>query len=97
MILLKVGSGKKMKKRYKSFDPSKFVIEHGALQVGTLGVVGITGKMAGSMPAGGAATASKITSSSSSLSLIPRIHAVGGVFSSLRGLEQQVHSKKKRY
>ena len=86
-----------MKKKYKSFDPFDFTMEHGALQVGTLGVVGITGKMAESMPASGAAIANKITSSSGTLSLIPRIHAVGGVFSSLQGLEKKVHSKKKYY
>lgn len=82
--------------RRKEFDPSKFVIEHGALQVGTMGVVGITGHMAGRMPASGAATASKITSTSSHLAMIPRIHAVGGVFGSLRSLESRVSLKKKR-
>ena len=84
-----------MEKKYKKFDPTKFVIEHGALQVGTMGVVGVTGKIAGQMPASGQATGDKIMSSSSNIALIPRMHAVGGVFSSLRGLESKVHSKKK--
>ena len=85
-----------MGKRKKDFNPSKFVIEHGVLQAGTLGVVGITGHMAGSMPSSGASTANKITSSSGSLAMIPRMHAIGGVFGSLRGLERQVYSKNKR-
>ncbi|GAG86651.1 unnamed protein product, partial [marine sediment metagenome] len=38
-------------KKKKSFDPLDFTIKHGALQVGTMGVVGITGAMHSHMPA----------------------------------------------
>lgn len=83
-----------MIRRKKSFDPLDFTIKHGTLQVGTMGVVGITGEMHNRMPVAGQAVGSSIMRSTGTMALIPRMHAVGGVFSSLRGLEKKTRSKK---
>ena len=82
-------------KKKKGFDPLDFTIEHGALQVGTLGVVGVTGHMASRLPASAQNTGDNIMGSTSTIALIPRMHAVGGVFGSLRSLENKKFSKKK--
>ena len=82
-------------KKKKSFNPLDFTIEHGALQVGTMGVVGITGSMASKLPASAQNTGANIMRSSSTIALIPRMHAVGGVFSSLKSFENKKFSKKK--
>ena len=82
-------------KKKKGFDPLDFTIQHGTLQVGAMGAVGITGHMASRLPASAQNTGANIMRSSSTIALIPRMHAVGGVFSSLKSLENKTLSKKK--
>ena len=82
-------------KKKKGFDPLDFTIEHGALQIGTMSMVGVTGQIGDRMPASGHVARDNIMRSSSTISLIPQMHAVGGVFGSLRSLENKSFSKKK--
>ena len=73
----------------KKFEPFNFVREQGALQVGTLGVTGLASRMPSS-PQSGA-----IQSSMGTMALVPKMHAVGGVFGSLGNLERIVKKKKR--
>lgn len=78
-----------MKKKKNGFDPSKFVIEHGKLTVGTMGVMGLAGRMPHSP------SSSKIVGGMDTLKVLPTVHATGGVFGSLRGLEDTVKKKRR--
>ena len=72
----------------KKFNPYKHVMEHGKIQIGTLGVTGLATRMPSS-PQSGA-----IQSSMGTMTVIPKVHAVGGVFGSLGNLEQTIKKKK---
>ena len=76
-----------MKKKSKDFDPLGFTLEHGALQMGTLGVTSMVHRMPSSP------SSNRITGGMEHISLIPRVHAVGGVFSSLDSLGKKVKKK----
>ena len=77
-------------KKHKEFNPLDFVMEHGKIQIGTMAVTGLASKMPSS-PQSGA-----IQSSMGTMTIIPTVHAVGGVMGSLGSLERQVKKKNRR-
>ena len=83
--------GKQMSK--KKYDPFNAVMEHGTLTAGTIGAVGITGKMAQQLPS---ATGNKIVSSMDTMKVIPAVHGVAmgfGAFGSLKEVERKARKK----
>jgi len=74
------------KKKYNPFDA---VMKHGALTAGTIGAVGITGKLAQQLPS---ATGNKIMGSMDMIKVVPTVHGVAmgfGAFESLKEVERK--------
>lgn len=71
----------------KGFDPFDFVMEHGTMQVGYMGVTGLAGRMPSSPQKG------QILSSMGTMRILPTIHATKGIF---RSMEQLDYKKRKR-
>lgn len=74
----------------KGYDPFKETMDVGLVGVGSVGVVGITGHIAGRMPHHGAGTSSSIIHSMDTIKILPTMKATGSVFGSLRHLEKKV-------
>lgn len=79
-----------MKKKY---DPFNAVMEHGALTAGTIGAVGITGKMAQQFPS---ATGDKIVGSMDAMKVIPVVHGVSLGFGALGSLKEVERKARRR-
>jgi len=73
----------------KRFKPHKFVIEHGTLTIGTIGVMGLAGRMPSSP------TGNRIVGGMDTMKIIPTVHAVGGTFGALGNLERIVKKKRR--
>ena len=76
----------------KKFDPFDAVMKQGALTAGTIGAVGITGKMAQQFPS---ATGNKIVGSMDTMKVIPMVHGVSIGFGALGSLKE-VERKARR-
>jgi len=74
-----------MKKKKYGFDPLDFTLKQGQLTMGTQLSIGAVGMIGSKFPG---ATSSKISAGMNTMSLLPTIHATGGVFQSLRMLEK---------
>ena len=77
----------------KKFDPFNAVMEHGAITAGTIGTVGITGKMAQQFPS---AIGDKIMGSMDTMKVLPVVHGVGiglGSLGSLKEVEKKARRK----
>lgn len=79
-------------KKKKGFDPFEAVVKHGKLTAGTIGVMGVTGRMADVMPSPQSA---KIVSGMDTLKVLPTVHAAGITMGSL-GMLSDVEKKAKR-
>jgi len=77
-----------MKKRNKDLD---WIYDNMALNVGIAGGTHVVGKLGSSLPS---PTSDKIMGGMSMLYVVPTVHAMGGIFGQLQGLEKQI--KKKR-
>ena len=77
----------------KKFDPFDAVMKHGALTAGTIGAVGITGKMAQQFPS---ATGDKIAGSMDTMKVIPMVHGVSIGFSALGSLKEVERKARRR-
>ena len=78
----------------KVFDPFKAVVDHGVLTAGTIGSIGIAGKINQTMPS---STGSKIMGGMDSLKIIPVVHGAGIAMGSLGMLgEVEKKARKKR-
>ena len=73
----------------KKYDPSDFVISHGKLTIGTIGVMGVASRMPHSPQH------SSIMHGMDTMKVLPTIHATKGVFGSLQNLEGVVKKKRK--
>ena len=74
----------------KKFDPFKSVVEHGTLSIGTVGVMGIAGRMPSSPSSG------RITGSMDTLRVVPVVHGAGIAMGSLGSLKAVERKIKKR-
>lgn len=84
-----------MKKKYDLFGN---IMEHGKISIGTVGVVGLTGRFAEQMPAGGSGTSSNIMRSMDTMKIIPTVHGAGvamGSLSMLGDVERQAKRRKR--
>jgi len=82
----------------KKYDLFGNVMEHGKITMGTMGVIGITGKLAERMPTSGAGTASNIMGSMDTMKVIPTVHSAGiamGSLSMLGDVEKQARKKRR--
>ena len=76
------------KKRKSGFDPFEHVMEQGGMHVGIMGVNTLVNRMPGNPSKG------VIQSNMRHMNVLPMMHNVGGVFSSLKDLEKK--SKRRR-
>lgn len=76
------------KKRNKELD---FVFDNMALSAGVVGGTHIVGKMSSTMPS---PQSGAIMKGMETMKIVPIMHATGGIFGQLQGLEKKV--KKKR-
>jgi len=67
-------------KRNRGFDPFDFVMENTQITTGTLAGVGVVGKVADVLPS---SSASSIISGMEPLTILPTMHAAGGVIRSM--------------
>lgn len=77
----------------KKYDPLDAVTKHGALTAGTIGVVGITGKLSQQLPS---ATGTKILGSMDTMKVIPAVHAASigfGAFEPLKKIERKARKR----
>jgi len=81
-----------MSKKKKGFDPFKAVVSHGALTVGTIGSIGIAGRVNTMMPS---APGTRIMGSMDTLKVVPTVHAASIGIGSL-GMLGDVEKKARR-
>ena len=76
----------------KKFNPFDAVMKQGTLTAGTIGVVGITGKLSQQLPS---ATGTKIMGSMDTMKVIPTVHAASIGFGALGSLKE-IEKKARR-
>lgn len=81
-----------MTKKKKTYDPFQHTMETGMLSVGTIGVTGIAAKTSQILPS---PVSGKVLSGMETMSIIPTMHATGGVFMGLQDLESKVKNKRR--
>ena len=70
------------KRKNEMFD---FVMENAAINVGTVASAGVVGKIGTQLPS---STGDKVMENMSMMSIIPTMHATGGVFKQLKNLKK---------
>lgn len=79
------------KHRQKGFNPMKFVAENTALSAGTAIGFGVTSSIVGAAPS---AASANILSSMQPMSMIPLVHASGGLLRSVNELNRKPRHRK---
>lgn len=77
------------KRKRDLFD---FTMDNMSLNVGVVAGAGMVGKIAETMPS---PVSSNIMKGMGTMSVIPTVHAVGGVFGQLQGLDRMVKKRKR--
>ena len=76
----------------KKKDVLDFVMENTAISAGTMVGAGLVGKLGTQLPS---SYSNKIIGGMDTMSMIPTLHATGGVFNQLQGLNKTVKKKRR--